>query len=146
MGNTVVLKPATTAVCSAHYIDGAARGGRPAAGVINLVAGAAPRSARCLGHPNSGGVHFTGSTAVFQRHVEDGRREHRALPQYPRLVGETGGKDFIFAHPSRRPRGAGRWPSCAARFEYQGQKCSACSRVYVPANALAAGRERLRRD
>jgi 1-pyrroline-5-carboxylate dehydrogenase len=132
MGNTVVWKPASSAVYSAHFImQLLKRAGLPD-GVINMIPG--PGSTvgdPVLMHPDLAGVHFTGSTAVFQNMWEIIGSNIKNYRCYPRIVGETGGKDFIFAHPSAdvRPlviamvRGA---------FEYQGQKCSAASRAYVP--------------
>ncbi len=132
MGNTVVWKPATTAGLSAQVImDILMEAGLPP-GVINLVH--AP--GRVIGdvalkHPALAGVHFTGSTGVFQgmwRTVGEQIANYRC---YPRLCGETGGKDFIFAHPSADVR-ALVVAAVRGAFEYQGQKCSAASRLYVP--------------
>jgi len=132
MGNTVVWKPATSAALSAQIImETLVEAGLPP-GVINLVhTDGATLSKVALTHPELAGVHFTGSTGTFNRiwmTVAESLDRRRC---YPRLVGETGGKDFILAHPSADVqalvvgivRGA---------FEYQGQKCSAASRVYVP--------------
>jgi len=132
MGNVVVWKPSPTQQLSAHYLMRllAAAGLPP--GVINLVTGdGSAVSAVALPHPELAGIHFTGSTGTFQhlwRTVGENIAGYRG---YPRLVGETGGKDFVIAHPSADPdvlvtaliRGA---------FEYQGQKCSAASRGYLP--------------
>jgi 1-pyrroline-5-carboxylate dehydrogenase len=143
MGNTVVWKPAATAILSAHHLMNLLREAGLPDGVINLVTGDPARiSETCLDHEDLGGVHFTGSTAVFSgmwRRVGQNISRYRA---YPRLVGETGGKDFVFAHPSadlealavNLVRGA---------FEYQGQKCSAASRAYVPASIWPALKSRL---
>jgi 1-pyrroline-5-carboxylate dehydrogenase len=132
MGNTCVWKPASSAVYSAHFImEILKRAGLPD-GVINMIPG--PGSVvgdLVLTHPDLAGVHFTGSTSTFQKMWETIGTNIKSYNQYPRIVGETGGKDFIFAHPSAdvKPlviamvRGA---------FEYQGQKCSAASRAYVP--------------
>lgn len=133
-GNTVIWKPASTAVYSAHFLMKLFRDAGLPDGVINLVTG----SGATIGDPvlnnrNLAGIHFTGSTKVFHqmwRAVGDNIDQYTS---YPRLVGETGGKDFIIAHASADPialataivRGA---------FEYQGQKCSAVSRVYVSSN------------
>jgi 1-pyrroline-5-carboxylate dehydrogenase len=132
LGNTVVWKPASTQLLAAHaIIELLEEAGLPP-GVINLVAGpGAAVSEAALGHPALAGIHFTGSTDTFKllwRTVADNLDNYRS---YPRLVGETGGKDFILAHGSAGQeqllvgilRGA---------FEYQGQKCSAASRAYVP--------------
>jgi 1-pyrroline-5-carboxylate dehydrogenase len=143
MGNTVVWKPAASALLSAHYLMCLFREAGLPDGVINLVMGDPARIAdTCLDHEDLGGVHFTGSTEVFSgmwRRVGANISRYRA---YPRLVGETGGKDFVFAHPSadldalavNLVRGA---------FEYQGQKCSAASRAYVPASTWPALKARL---
>lgn len=132
MGNTVVWKPASSAVYSAHYVMQVLRKAGLPDGVINMIPG--PGSVvgdLVLTHPDLAGVHFTGSTSTFQRMWEVVGTNIKSYHQYPRIVGETGGKDFIFAHPTAdvKPlviamvRGA---------FEYQGQKCSAASRAYVP--------------
>jgi 1-pyrroline-5-carboxylate dehydrogenase len=143
MGNTVVWKPAATALLSAHYIMSLLREAGLPDGVINLVMGDAGRiSNACLDHEDLGGVHFTGSTEVFSgmwRRVGENIVRYR---MYPRLVGETGGKDFVFAHASADVedlavalvRGA---------FEYQGQKCSAASRAYIPRSLWPALKTRL---
>jgi 1-pyrroline-5-carboxylate dehydrogenase len=132
MGNTVVWKPATTQLLAAHAIMELLEEAGLPRGVINLVAGpGAAVSEAALRHPALAGIHFTGSTDTFRhlwRTVSDNLDTYRA---YPRLVGETGGKDFVLAHRSADEsslvvgllRGA---------FEYQGQKCSAASRAYVP--------------
>ncbi|MEO8460389.1 MAG: L-glutamate gamma-semialdehyde dehydrogenase [Dokdonella sp.] len=133
-GNTVVWKPASTAVYSAHFLMQLFKEAGLPDGVINLVPGSgAVIGNPVLAHRDLAGIHFTGSTRVFHqmwRTVSDNIDQYRS---YPRLVGETGGKDFIIAHASADPvalttaivRGA---------FEYQGQKCSAASRVYIPSN------------
>ena len=131
MGNVVIWKPSPTQQLSAHYLMRLLEAAGLPPGVINLVTGdGAAVSNVALRHPDLAGVHFTGSTATFQhlwRTVGENIASYRS---YPRLVGETGGKDFVIAHPSADPsvlvtalvRGA---------FEYQGQKCSAASRAYV---------------
>jgi len=132
MGNTVVWKPASSAMLSAHYIVRLLEAAGLPPGVINFVPGdAAQISAVVLDSPHLAGVHFTGSTAVFNtmwKRVGDNAGKYTG---YPRLVGETGGKDFIVAHPSAD---AEELAVAIARgaFEYQGQKCSAASRLYVP--------------
>ena len=133
-GNVVVWKPANTAVYSAHmFMKILQEAGLPN-GVINLVFVSGPTIGEiCLGHRDFAGVHFTGSTGVFNsmwKTIGENMANYRT---YPRIVGETGGKDFVVAHKSADPdvvatallRGA---------FEYQGQKCSAASRAYVPSN------------
>ncbi|MEM6533657.1 MAG: L-glutamate gamma-semialdehyde dehydrogenase [Myxococcota bacterium] len=143
MGNTVVWKPAVTQSLAAQVtMEIFEEAGLPP-GVINLVHGrGADVGNVALPHPDLGGVHFTGSTGTFQliwKTIGDNISRYR---QYPRLVGETGGKDFVLAHPSADltaltvalTRGA---------FEYQGQKCSAASRAYVPKSVWPELRERL---
>jgi 1-pyrroline-5-carboxylate dehydrogenase len=132
MGNTVVWKPASSAMFSAHYIVELLRQAGLPPGVVNLVSGnPAEISAVVLDSPDLAGIHFTGSTAVFNsmwKRVGDNVGRYRS---YPRLVGETGGKDFIVAHASAD---AQELAVAIVRggFEYQGQKCSAASRIYVP--------------
>jgi 1-pyrroline-5-carboxylate dehydrogenase len=132
LGNVVVWKPAGTQVLSAQVtLDILREAGLPD-GVINFLPGDAPAiGERCLAHPELAGVHFTGSTAIFQKlwkTVGDHLPQYRT---YPRLVGETGGKDFICVHPSA-DADAVATAIVRGGFEYQGQKCSAASRVYVP--------------
>src|SRR5439155_858679 len=144
MGNTVVWKPAATAVLSNHFIMPLlAEAGLPP-GVINFVPGPSVQvSERLLADRAFAGIHFTGSTEVFQALWKQSAANLTSYAAYPRLVGETGGKDFILAHASADPdvlatgmvRGA---------FEYQGQKCSAASRAYVPDSPAARWAETLR--
>jgi 1-pyrroline-5-carboxylate dehydrogenase len=132
MGNTVIWKPASSAMLSGYYIMRLLEAAGLPPGVINFVPGDPVQiSAMLLESPALAGIHFTGSTPVFQsmwKKVGDNIGRYR---NYPRLVGETGGKDFIVAHPSAD---AQELAVAVARgsFEYQGQKCSAASRVYVP--------------
>lgn len=132
MGNTVMWKPASSAMLSAHYIlHILGEAGLPP-GVINLVAGdAAMISEKALSHRDLAGVHFTGSTAVFNSMWKTIGTNMADFRSYPRIVGETGGKDFIVAHPSADPV-ALSVAIARGGFEYQGQKCSAVSRVYIP--------------
>ncbi|MEO6365196.1 MAG: L-glutamate gamma-semialdehyde dehydrogenase [Luteimonas sp.] len=133
-GNTVVWKPASTSVYSAHFLMKLFKEAGLPDGVINLVSG----SGAAIGDPvlknkHLAGIHFTGSTKVFHqmwRTVGDNIDQYAS---YPRLVGETGGKDFIVAHASADPVALATAITRGA-FEYQGQKCSAASRVYVPGN------------
>jgi 1-pyrroline-5-carboxylate dehydrogenase len=131
MGNVVVWKPAPTQMLTAHLImELLLEAGLPA-GVINLVSGnGVTVSDVALNHPELAGIHFTGSTGVFQ-HLwrEVGERIH-TYRSYPRLVGETGGKDFVVVHSSADADVA-RTALVRGAFEYQGQKCSAASRAYV---------------
>jgi 1-pyrroline-5-carboxylate dehydrogenase len=132
MGNTVVWKPASTAMLSAYYIMKLLEEAGLPPGVINLVPGdAAQISDVCLAHRELAGVHFTGSTGVFNSMWKTIGANMANYLSYPRIVGETGGKDFIVAHPSADPK-AIAVAIARGGFEYQGQKCSAASRVYVP--------------
>ena len=144
MGNTVVWKPASTAALSAHYTMQILREAGLPDGVINLVYGSgATIGDAALASPELAGIHFTGSTPVFQSDVEDGRRATSpSYRNYPRIVGETGGKDFIVAHPSADVDAVAT-AIVRGSFEYQGQKCSAASRVYAPKSMWPELRERL---
>jgi len=133
-GNTVLWKPASTAVYSAHFLMQLLREAGLPDGVINLVSG----SGSAIGDPvlkdrHLAGIHFTGSTRVFQQMWRAVGDNIGGYAGYPRLVGETGGKDFIVAHASADPVALGT-AIVRGAFEYQGQKCSAASRVYVPDN------------
>jgi len=133
-GNTVVWKPASTAALSAHLIMRLLREAGLPDGVVNLVfADGASVSKVALENPHLAGIHFTGSTAVFQEMWRTIGRSIERYRNYPRVVGETGGKDFIVAHASADP-GALFTAAVRGAFEYQGQKCSAPSRLYVPSN------------
>ncbi len=143
MGNVVVWKPSPTQQLSAHYLMRLLEAAGLPPGVINMVTGSGQAVSRvALPHPDLAGIHFTGSTGTFQhlwRTVGENIAGYRG---YPRLVGETGGKDFVIAHPSADPavlttaliRGA---------FEYQGQKCSAASRAYLPRSVWNQVRDEL---
>lgn len=143
MGNTVVFKPATQSLLAAHYLLQLLEEAGLPPGVINLVSGSATEiSDVALHDPNLAGVHFTGSTPVFQamwRTVGESVGRYRT---YPRLVGETGGKDFVLAHASA-DREALKTALIRGAFEYQGQKCSAVSRAYVPHSMWQAIRDEL---
>lgn len=133
-GNVVVWKPANTQIYSASvFMEILIEAGLPE-GVINLIYPPGPLVGEiCFQHPDFAGVHFTGSTSVFQSMWKTIGQNISLYKSYPRIVGETGGKDFVMVHPSADPktvvanlvRGA---------FEYQGQKCSAASRAYIPSN------------
>ena len=146
MGNTVVWKPASTQALSAWYTLRVLEEAGLPPGVINLVFGpGAELGTAALESPELAGVHFTGSTGVFQsiwRTIGNGIDRYR---NYPRIVGETGGKDFILAHPSADPAAVAT-AVVRGSFEYQGQKCSASSRLYIPSNLWAEVRENLERD
>jgi 1-pyrroline-5-carboxylate dehydrogenase len=132
MGATVVWKPASSAMVSAYYIMKLLQAAGLPPGVINLVAGDPGEISRvALGHRELAGVHFTGSTGVFNSMWETIGSNMSSYQSYPRIVGETGGKDFIIAHPSADPA-ALAVAIVRGSFEYQGQKCSAASRIYIP--------------
>ena len=132
MGNTVVFKPATQTLLASHFLmELFAEAGLPP-GVINMVSGSPSEiSDRVLHHPELAGIHFTGSTDVFQHMWKTVGENIDKYRTYPRLVGETGGKDFVVAHESADVT-ALRTALVRGAFEYQGQKCSAASRAYVP--------------
>jgi 1-pyrroline-5-carboxylate dehydrogenase len=143
MGNTVVWKPASTAALSAHYVLRLLEAAGMPPGVINLVYGEGKTiGAAALASPELAGVHFTGSTPVFQSMWNTIGGNIASYRNYPRIVGETGGKDFILAHPSADVDAVAT-AIVRGSFEYQGQKCSAASRVYAPANLWPELRERL---
>ncbi len=133
-GNVVVWKPANTQIYSASvFMEILMEAGLPN-GVINLIYPPGPMVGEiCYAHPYFAGVHFTGSTGVFQSMWKSIGNNIARYKSYPRIVGETGGKDFVFVHPSANVdavvAGLAR-----GSFEYQGQKCSAASRAYLPAN------------
>jgi 1-pyrroline-5-carboxylate dehydrogenase len=142
-GNVVVWKPADTQVYSASvFMEILIEAGLPA-GVINLIY---PPGALvgdiCFAHPQFAGIHFTGSTGVFQTMWKTIGANITKYRSYPRIVGETGGKDFVFVHPSAHVdavvAGLAR-----GSFEYQGQKCSAASRAYLPSNLAEEIKEKL---
>ncbi len=138
LGNTVVWKPSPLAALSAHRVlELLEEAGLPP-GVINLVQGdAAAISAQLLDHPDFSGLHFTGSSAVFRGLWGVIGNRIGQYKGYPRVVGETGGKDFIVAHPSADVK-ALAVAIVRGGFEYQGQKCSAASRVYLPKSIAGA--------
>ena len=132
MGNTVIWKPATTTVYSGYFVAKLFEAAGLPPGVINFIPGnASSISDGVLNDPDLGGIHFTGSTEVFQTMWRTVGENITKYKSYPRLVGETGGKDFIVAHASADPD-ALITAFVRGGFEYQGQKCSAASRVYVP--------------
>jgi 1-pyrroline-5-carboxylate dehydrogenase len=143
MGNVVLWKPAASAMLSAHYLmQLLIEAGLPP-GVISMVAGdAAEVSDVALASPHLAGVHFTGSTAVFDAIQARIARDLANYRSYPRVVGETGGKDFVVAHASADPQALAVALARGA-FEFQGQKCSAASRAYVPRSIWPDVRDRL---
>ena len=143
LGNTVVWKPASTSALSAHYVMKLMQAAGLPDGVINVVYGSgAAIGDPALASPELAGVHFTGSTSVFHGMWKTVGATIERYRNYPRLVGETGGKDFIVAHPSA-DAAAVATAIVRGAFEYQGQKCSACSRVYAPSNIWPEVRELL---
>ena len=133
-GNVVLWKPATTAVLSNYYVMQALMAAGLPAGVINFVPSrGSDMSKYVLSDPNLAGFHFTGSTEVFSGVYSLVGENIKKYKTYPRLVGETGGKDFIFAHNSAEVPGLVA-ALTRASYEYQGQKCSAASRAFVPAS------------
>lgn len=142
-GNVVVWKPAHTQVYSAQMFMRILKEAGLPDGVINLIYVDGPTLGKvCFNHPDFAGVHFTGSTGVFNTMWETIGKNMHSYKSYPRIVGETGGKDFVLAHKSADPdllvtallRGA---------FEYQGQKCSAASRAYIPSNLAEEVKKKL---
>jgi 1-pyrroline-5-carboxylate dehydrogenase len=143
VGNTVVWKPASTALYSAHFLMKLWQEAGLPDGVINMVPGSGASIGNpVLTNPQLAGIHFTGSTGVFNGMWRTVSQNLESYKGYPRLVGETGGKDFIVAHPSADPL-ALTVAMVRGAFEYQGQKCSAASRAYVPSNLWPKVRELL---
>lgn len=143
VGNTVLWKPANTQIFSAYYLMKLFKDAGVPDGVINFIPSVgAEVGSTLLPHSELGGIHFTGSTNTFQSMYRTVGENITSYRSYPRIVGETGGKDFVFAHPSADVdalvtalvRGA---------FEYQGQKCSAASRAYIPRSLWNEAREKL---
>jgi len=146
MGNVVVWKPAYTQIYAANVIMKVFKEAGVPDGVINLIYVDGPVAGEAIfNHPDFAGIHFTGSTKVFQNIWQTIGTNIHKYKTYPRIVGETGGKDFVLAHPSADAdvvstalvRGA---------FEYQGQKCSAASRAYIPKSLWPAVKENIQRD
>ena len=146
MGNVVVWKPAYTQIYAANVLMQVFRDAGVPDGVINLIYVDGPLVGEVIfNHPDFAGIHFTGSTPVFQNIWQTIGTNIHKYKTYPRIVGETGGKDFVLAHPSADAdvvstalvRGA---------FEYQGQKCSAASRAYIPASLWPAVKANMQRD
>jgi 1-pyrroline-5-carboxylate dehydrogenase len=132
MGNVVLWKPSAAAIYSGYQVMRLLQAAGLPPGVVNFIPGdAATVTSALIGHRDFAGLHYTGSTRVFQdlwRTIGESLSGYRG---YPRIVGETGGKDFIVAHPSADPA-ALRTAIVRGAFEYQGQKCSAASRIYIP--------------
>jgi 1-pyrroline-5-carboxylate dehydrogenase len=131
MGNVTIWKPAMTQMLSANVIMKVLRESGLPSGVVNLVSGdGIAVSDVALQHPELAGIHFTGSTSVFQHLWKEVAQNLTSFRSYPRLVGETGGKDFVVAHSSADPE-VTKVALIRGAYEYQGQKCSAASRAYI---------------
>jgi 1-pyrroline-5-carboxylate dehydrogenase len=138
MGNTVVWKPSNTQIYAANVIMQVLREAGLPDGVINLVYVSGPDAGEVIfNHRDFAGIHFTGSTGVFQNIWKTIGNNIHQYKSYPRIVGETGGKDFIMVHKSANAKEVATAISRGA-FEYQGQKCSAASRCYIPSNLWEA--------
>jgi 1-pyrroline-5-carboxylate dehydrogenase len=143
MGGVSIWKPASSAMLSAYYVYRVLEAAGLPPGVINFLPGSAgPITDGLLASPHLSGIHFTGSTEVFQAMWRTVGANIQRYHSYPRLVGETGGKDFIVAHPSADVE-ALAVAIVRGGFEYQGQKCSAASRVYVPESLWKGVRDRV---
>jgi 1-pyrroline-5-carboxylate dehydrogenase len=146
MGNVVVWKPSNTQIYSANVLMEIFREAGVPDGVINLVYVSGPVAGEVIfNHPDFAGIHFTGSTSVFQDIWKTIGNNIHKYKTYPRIVGETGGKDFIVVHESADVDVA-NVAIVRGAFEYQGQKCSAASRVYISAKLWPAIKERMQRD
>jgi 1-pyrroline-5-carboxylate dehydrogenase len=146
MGNVVVWKPSNAQVYSANVLMEIFREAGLPDGVINLIYPSGPVAAEVIfKHPEFAGIHFTGSTSVFQDIWKNIGNNIHLYKSYPRIVGETGGKDFILAHPSADMKAVSVAISRGA-FEYQGQKCSAASRAYIPESMWDALNKDLKTD
>jgi 1-pyrroline-5-carboxylate dehydrogenase len=139
LGNVVVWKPSPTQQLAAHYTMRLLEAAGLPPGVINMVTGDGQAVSRvALSHPALAGIHFTGSTGTFQHLWRTVGENIATFRDYPRLVGETGGKDFVIVHPSAERESV--VPTLIrGAFEYQGQKCSAASRAYLPRSLWSAG-------
>ncbi len=143
VGNTVVWKPSRTAALSSYYLMKLYEAAGLPPGVINFIPAEGKAAGRALlSRPDLAAVNFTGSTSVFRNIIKTVGEGIDRYKNYPRLIGETGGKDFIFAHRSADPD-ALVTAAIRGAFEYQGQKCSAASRMYVPKSLWPSIKERL---
>jgi 1-pyrroline-5-carboxylate dehydrogenase len=143
LGNVVVWKPSPTQQLAAHYTMALLEAAGLPPGVINMVTGDGQAVSRvALSDPRLAGIHFTGSTSTFRHLWRTVGQNIAVYRDYPRLVGETGGKDFVVVHPSADPASITATLVRGA-FEYQGQKCSAASRAYLPASVWASVRDEL---
>ncbi len=146
MGNVIVWKPSDKQVYSAQVLMEVFKEAGVPDGVINMVLTDPIETTKiCFDHPDFAGIHFTGSTHVFKKFWTQIGNNIDLYKTYPRIVGETGGKDFIFAHPSAHPNQVATAISRGA-FEYQGQKCSAASRAYIPKSIWEEVRDQVKKD
>jgi 1-pyrroline-5-carboxylate dehydrogenase len=146
MGNTVVWKPSNTQVYSAQVIIEVLKEAGLPDGVINMVLVSGPVAGEVIfNHPDFGGIHFTGSTEVFQNIWKTIGSNIHKYKSYPRIVGETGGKDFAVVHPSAVPEQV-TTAIIRGSFEFQGQKCSALSRAYIPSNLWPTIKDQLLKE
>ncbi|MDO5442391.1 MAG: L-glutamate gamma-semialdehyde dehydrogenase [Bacteroidia bacterium] len=145
LGNTTVWKPSGTAVLSNYYMMKMFEEAGVPAGVVNFVPSKGSEIGRiCCASKDLAGIHFTGSTATFQTLWKAVGENIANYVSYPRLVGETGGKDYIFVHPSAVADEIA-WAAFSGAYEYQGQKCSAASRMYVPKSMWPAVLEKMKK-
>jgi 1-pyrroline-5-carboxylate dehydrogenase len=143
MGNTTVWKPSSTSLLSNYFLMKVFKEAGVPDGVINFVPGPGSMiGSTVLAHRDLAGIHFTGSTATFNAIWQQSASHINTYRTYPRIVGETGGKDFIFVHASADPQEVAV-AIVRGAFEYQGQKCSAASRAYIPASLWPGIRERI---
>ena len=143
MGNTVVWKPATTSIFSNYFLMKIFQEAGVPDGVINFIPGPGSLIGKtALSHRDMTGIHFTGSNSTFNNLWQQAAANITNYKSYPRIVGETGGKDFIFVHPSADPQEVSV-AIVRGAFEYQGQKCSAASRAYIPKSLWPDIRERI---
>jgi 1-pyrroline-5-carboxylate dehydrogenase len=143
MGNTVIWKPATTSILSSYFLMKIFLEAGVPDGVINFIPGPGSVIGKtALMHPEMTGIHFTGSNATFNNLWQQASENIAKYKSYPRIVGETGGKDFIFVHPSADPQEVAV-AIVRGAFEYQGQKCSAASRAYLPESLWKEIKERI---
>jgi len=143
MGNTVLWKPSSTSILSAYHLYKLFEAAGLPPGVVNMLPGDGPTVGDpVFAHPEFAGIHFTGSTATFQHMWRTMGSNIETYRSYPRIVGETGGKDFILMHPDSDPTTVAT-AIVRGAFEYQGQKCSAASRVYIPKSQWNDVRESL---
>ena len=143
MGNTILWKPASTSILSNYYLMKVMMEAGLPAGVINFIPGSGSLIGKtALSHPDLAGIHFTGSNSTFNHLWKTVGENLHLYKSYPKLVGETGGKDFIFVHQSAVPREVAT-AIVRGAYEYQGQKCSAASRSYIPASMWTAVHEEI---